>query len=319
MNKLKFNSHVVVLATLMIMAVAVPGLASCTGQTTYGPGNETYTTKIDSDSVGEVFGPVQYKIGDTYLGEKQYVEAIKAYTAAIRNGYTGTDIYVNRGTAYLALGLYSGAIADASISLDIDPSQVRAYELRGRARSLAGEYAAAVTDFTKAIEIAPGNKGDYLGRGVAYIGVAEYDYANTDFDKAIALDPKYPDAYYWRALVNEKYLPDYYSALNGYTKVIDLNGAHLYDAYNGRGETYFRLNEFDEAISDFSLLLEIDPDYWLAYYNRALCYTGVRQYQKAADDFKRYVALDVNNKYGEVQSADYLATYYKPFLEGYIR
>ena len=65
------------------------------------------------------------------------------------------------------------------------------------------------------------------------------------------------------------------------------------------------------------MLLEFDPGYWLAYYNRGLCYAGIKQYQKAVNDFQRYLSLDVNDKYGEVQSADYLATYYKPFLEGY--
>ncbi|MCX6007794.1 MAG: tetratricopeptide repeat protein, partial [Chloroflexi bacterium] len=316
MNKKAIGLRASVFA--LVIVVTATGLTSCQNQLVQnGSSSEVYTIRVDSDTVGVAYGPVQYDIGNTYLGEKQYAEAVKAYTSAIRNGYTDFNVYINRGTAYLELGLNSGAIADASTSLDMDITELKAYRLRGKAYFKSGKYSDAVADFSKAIELAPGNKEDYLGRGMALVQIAEYSRATEDFVKAISLDPKYPDAFYWRAFVSEKYKQDYVSALDDYTKVINLNGAYVYDAYNGRGETYIKLNEFGKAISDFSMLLEFDPDYWLAYYNRGLCYAGIKQYQKAVDDFKRYLALDVNNKYGEVQSADYLATYYKPFLEGY--
>jgi tetratricopeptide (TPR) repeat protein len=317
MNKQAIGLRALVFA--LVIVVTATGLTSCQNQLAQNDSSsEVYTIRVDSDTVGAAFGPVQYDIGNTYLGEKQYAEAIKAYTSAIRNGYKDINVYINRGTAYLELGLNSGAIADASTSLDMNITEPKAYRLRGKAYYKSGEYSNAVADFSKAIELAPGNKEDYLGRGIALVQIAEYSRAIEDFVKAISLDPKYPDAFYWRAFVNEKYRQDYVSALADYTKVINLNGAYVYDAYNGRGETYIKLNEFEKAISDFSVLLDFDPDYWLAYYNRGLCYAGIKQYQKAVNDFQRYLSLDVNNKYGEVQSADYLATYYKPFLEGYI-
>jgi tetratricopeptide (TPR) repeat protein len=304
----------------LVIAITTTGLISCRNQAVQnGSSSEVYTIQIDSDTTGAAYGPVQYGIGNTYLGEKQYAEAIKAYTSAIRNGYTDINVYINRGTAYLELGLNSGAIADASTSLDMNITDFRAYRLRGKAYFKSGKYSDAAADFTKAMQLVPGNKEDYLGRGMALAQIVEYNRAIDDFAEAISLDPKYPDAYYWRAFVNEKYGQDYVSALEDFTKVIDLNGAYVYDAYNGRGETYIKLNEFEKAISDFSLLLGLAPDYWLAYYNRGLCYAGVRQYQKAVDDFRRYLAVDMNDRYGKVKSADYLATYYKPFLEGYTR
>ncbi len=306
------------LVLVLVVVVTAMGFISCQKQVAQnGSPSEVYTIRVDSDTVGAAYGPVQYDIGNTYLGEKQYAEAIKAYTSAIRNGYKGLDVYLNRGTAYLELGLTSGAIADASTSLDMDNTALKAYRLRGKAYFESGKYSDSVADFSKAIELAPGSKEDYLGRGRALVQISEYSRAIDDLNKAISLDPKYPDAFYWRAFVDGKYRQDYASALADYTMVIDLNRAYVADAYNGRGETYIKLNEFEKAISDFCVLLELDHDYWLAYYNRGLCYAGVKQYQKAVNDFKSYLALDVNNKYGEVQSADYLATYYKPFLEGY--
>ena len=303
-----------------LILVAVLACISCASHPEQGEeGNVLYTIKVDSDTEGMAYGPVQFQIGNAYLGEHQYAEAVRAYTTAIKNGYTNIDVYINRGMSYLALEQYAGAIADAGVSLDMDTAAIKAYRLRGQAYLKTEKYPDAVADYSRAIGLDSANKEDYLGRGMAYTGISECDKANSDFDKALVLDPGYPDAYYWRAYLNSKCRQDYSSALNDYAKVIDLNGKYVYDAYNGCGETYYKLNDFDRAISNFSLLLGLKPDYWLAYYNRGLCYAGIRQYQKAVSDFKQYIALDTNNKYGQVQSADYLANCYKPFLEGNTR
>ncbi|RPJ62643.1 MAG: tetratricopeptide repeat protein [Dehalococcoidia bacterium] len=307
------------LLTTLIVIVAV-GCVSCAGRADQdGEGNVVYTIQVNSDTEGEAFGPVQFQFGNAYLSEHQYAEAVRAYTTAINNGYTDINVYINRGIAYMALEQYAGAISDANVSLDMNNAEIRAYRLRGQAYLKTGKYQDAVADFSSAIALDKSNKEDYLGRGMAYTGISEYDMAAHDFDQAILIDPGYPDAYYWRAHLNGKYRQDYSSALNDYAKVIDLNGKYVYDAYNGCGETYYKLNDFDRAISEFSVLLTLKPDYWLAYYNRGLCYAGTRQYQQAVSDFKQYLALDTNNKYGRVQSADYLVSSYKPFVEGNVR
>jgi tetratricopeptide (TPR) repeat protein len=306
----------------LIMALAfiaaLPVFQSClAGQQKEADGTSTYTMKVDSDSVGTQFGPVQFEIGNTYLGQKQYAEAVKAYTAAINNGYTKNEVYVNRGSAYLALGLFSGAIADASLSLDMSPSEAKAFEVRGKAYLESGEYRKAEEDFSKAINLAPGNKEDYYGRGMARINLTRCQEAISDFGTAIEINPKYSDAYFGRAQVNDRYTQDYDAALKDYTKVVDLKGAYAHDALNNRGMVYFKLNEYGEAISDYSQLLELAPDYWIAYYNRGTCYAAIKRYSNAVTDYKTYLQFDVSNKYEAVPSADYLVSYYKPFLEGY--
>jgi tetratricopeptide (TPR) repeat protein len=304
---------------VLIIFVAV-GCISCAGrQQQGGEDNVINTIKVDSDTEGAAFGPVQFQFGNAYLSEHKYAEAVRAYTTAIKNGYTDINVYINRGTAYMALEQYAGAISDANVSMDKNNTEIKVYGLRGQAYLESGRYSDAIADFSRAIDLDKLHKEDYLGRGMAYKGNSEYEMAARDFDQALLIDPEYPDAYYWRANLNGKYKRDYSSALSGYAKVIDLNGKYVYDAYNGCGETYYKLNDFERGISKFSILLILKPDYWLAYYNRGLCYAATRQYQKAVSDFKQYLALDTDNKYGQLQSADYLASSYKPFLEGIVR
>lgn len=311
---------VAMLLLVLAAATALPVFQSCSaGQEQEAGDFNTYTIRIDSDSVGRQYGPVQFEIGNTYLRQKQYAEAVKAYTTAINNGYTRNEAYVNRAGAYLSLGLYSGAIGDASLSLDMSPSDVKSLEVRGLAYLKSGEYRKAYEDLSNAIKLAPGNKEDYYQRGMTCIELARFDESMSDFNKAVEIDANYADAYFGRALVSDKYFQDYAAALKDYTKVVDLGGIGAIGALNNRGMVYFKLNEYNIAIMDLSQLLEKAPDYWLAYYNRGSCYAAIKQYQNAVNDYRTYLALDVNNKYGVVQSADFLASYYKPFLDGYTR
>jgi tetratricopeptide (TPR) repeat protein len=307
-----------VLLTLS-MAASLCVMAGCQSAPQSSGDENTYMIRADSDSVGEAFGPVQGQIGDTYLDQKQYAEAIKAYSAAINNGYKKADVYLNRGKAYLALGLYSGSVSDAEAAFAIDRSDLRAYRLRGKAYLESGEYQKAVEDFSSVIRLDPGNRDDYVERGIAEISLARYNAAFDDFSRAIQIAPEHSTAYLWRAMVSDRYRSDYDSALKDYTKVIDLNQDDAARAYDGRGTVYFELNEYEKAISDFSIALETDPNYWLSYYNRGKCYAAMRQYGNAVDNFKEYLRLDVRDKFRDRQSADYLVGYYGIFLEGYTR
>ncbi len=55
-------------------------------------------------------------------------------------------------------------------------------------------------------------------------------------------------------------------------------------AYLNRGVAYQRKSQYDQAISDYTKALEINPRYALAYYNRALAYENTGQYDKAWED-----------------------------------
>jgi tetratricopeptide (TPR) repeat protein len=50
------------------------------------------------------------------------------------------------------------------------------------------------------------------------------------------------------------------------------------------GVAYKSTGQYDQAISDYTKALEINPRYALAYYNRALAYENTGQYDKAWED-----------------------------------
>ncbi len=56
------------------------------------------------------------------------------------------------------------------------------------------------------------------------------------------------------------------------------------DDNNNRGNTHYGKGWYDQAISDFTKALEIEPEFVPVYYNRAVTYYCKREYDKAWED-----------------------------------
>jgi tetratricopeptide (TPR) repeat protein len=57
--------------------------------------------------------------------------------------------------------------------------------------------------------------------------------------------------------------------------------------YNNRGIAYAAKGQYDRAVSDFTMALEINPRDALAYYNRARAYYFKKQYYKSWRDISK--------------------------------
>jgi hypothetical protein len=63
-------------------------------------------------------------------------------------------------------------------------------------------------------------------------------------------------------------------------------------AYFNRGNTYLALENYEQAIVDFSKAIELNSDHFGAYYNRGLTYAAEGLYTQAIADFSRAIARD---------------------------
>jgi lipoprotein NlpI len=79
------------------------------------------------------------------------------------------------------------------------------------------------------------------------------------------------------------------AAVGNYTRAIALDPAYTY-AYFSRGVLRWReLGEYEAAIKDLSMVLELDSTWADALFNRALANKMNMQYKEAIDDFQRYL------------------------------
>jgi lipoprotein NlpI len=75
----------------------------------------------------------------------------------------------------------------------------------------------------------------------------------------------------------------YDQAISDFSKAIEIN-PQLAHAYNNRGWAYIKKWQYDQAISDFDKTIEIDPKFVEAYFYRAIAYFLVEEYDKSLLD-----------------------------------
>jgi tetratricopeptide (TPR) repeat protein len=113
--------------------------------------------------------------------------------------------HFERGKNFLAKGERINAIAAFTEAIKLNSNDAEAYFYRGRAKRNSEE---AIVDFTAAINLNPNHADAYYYRGLAYYGQIniysnskrKYEEAITDFTAAINLNPNYAAAYHHRGL-----------------------------------------------------------------------------------------------------------------------
>lgn len=135
------------------------------------------------------------------VDKKQYKDAIKEYSEAIRAQPDFADAYANRGWCYLQLDLYEKAIMDLSEAIRQKPDSPEFYLTRADAYFDLKQYESAISDYTEVIRLKPDYAEAYCGLGSAYLLLKHYERAITDFTEAIRLKPDFGTAYYRRGYV----------------------------------------------------------------------------------------------------------------------
>ena len=59
--------------------------------------------------------------------------------------------------------------------------------------------------------------------------------------------------------------------------------------------TYIKKGDLDSAISDFDQVIQINPDYAVAYFNRGQAYNKKDDWDRAISDFDRAIQINPNN------------------------
>ena len=67
--------------------------------------------------------------------------------------------------------------------------------------------------------------------------------------------------------------------------------------YYEQGDEHFKAGNLDQAITDYTRALEINPRYDVAYNNRGIAYRQKGQYDQAISDYNR--ALKINPRLAE--------------------
>lgn len=184
------------------------------------------------------------------------------------DSFPGSEVerYTATGLGKFSQGDFSGAVAEYSNAIKINPKRGGLYLQRGLAYLEQNNYQLALDDFNTAFENDKANKTAILVcRGRAFSGLKKYDLALADLNEAVSEDPKFVLAYISRA------------------------------------DNYLAGGEDDKALADLEQALSLDPKQPRAYFLRARYYKHQNKNEQALKDFNTAISLDssfLDKEYG---------------------
>src|SRR5215213_2772375 len=136
----------------------------------------------------------------------------------------------------------------------------------------------------EALRLNPQNADALALRSGLYRAEREYDLALDDLNEAIRLKPGYPIYYLFRSLVYEKknMLKEAIEDLS-----VSLKNDASHQSYAKRGSLYFKTNDYENALKDYTEAIRLKPDYENHYTMRAEVYRKLGKMTEAeADELK---------------------------------
>ncbi len=160
-----------------------------------------------------------------------------------------------------------------------------------------GNFQKAVDWFTMYIDQDALNAKIYKNRAVAYMGLQYYDSAINDLKKAIELDPEL-EGLHSNIGAAWHYKKEYRKAISHYDIEISKR-PKIYSTYFNRAISKTQLNDYQGALNDLSVVLELKPDnYWALAY-RGDIYGKLKKMKTAKSAYEKAIKLDPNNNYAK--------------------
>ena len=155
----------------------------------------------------------------------------------------------------------------------------------------------SIENYSKKIDEAADNANLYFGRGIDFMLIQDYASAIEDFDKVIAKDANFILAYFARALARSKQVEFNPEVQETRTRLVDLPtrmklplgkdiplvGAKV------TPEVSKKTLEYDVILKDYERVLNLDPDFIYAYYNRAEILSIQKDYRGAISDYSESI------------------------------
>lgn len=240
-----------------------------------------------------------------YTTARQHRGAMRAYTCLIEaSGDVKAEFYYNRAWSAYNLGEYAPAQSDLTQTLELDTQYVLAYNLRGLIHTQQGDMQGALQDFNRAIEIDPSTPFAHGNRASILYDMGQYEEALASYNIALEDTAQYDaddlySLYYNRGLTYEG-LEEYAEAVNDYTSALTYD-ANSTDLYTQRGISYSFLGDEQAALADFEQAVELSPEDPMVVRNRGFMYFNLGEYDKALADYNR--TIELNPEYVEAYNS----------------
>lgn len=236
--------------------------------------------------------------GNKAFVEKNFKDAVKWYTEAIKYDSTDHTFFSNRAAAYLGMNDYQNALKDADQSITIKNDWSKGWYRRGQAQQALNMLEEALFSLEKASKFDPAN--DDIKNKVWEVKGKVNDEKRKP--KKVDKDGKPLSAAMLMKEEGNVHFREsrYEKALEAYTKALDLTSTpeEKETLLVNRAAVYSTntMQNYDHAIVDCTNALEINPHNLKALLRRGLAYEAIEKYKLSLQDMKTVIKADPQNK-----------------------
>jgi tetratricopeptide (TPR) repeat protein len=151
-----------------------------------------------------------------------------------------------------------------------------------------GSYSEAISQFSRAIEIDPYLAVAVTHRGHVYYELGDYGAAFEDYNIALSIDPFCADCRRFRGLYFSDIDANYLDAISDFTIGLEAN-PNDFALYTNRGISYFRSGQSGAAIDDLEKAIELDPTHEHAYFTLGSSYADLGEYELALQSYTEVI------------------------------
>ncbi len=180
-----------------------------------------------------------------------------------------------------------------SVASTVSPTKISEMMTKAVTAYKDKNYVETIRITSEVIKLKPDHEPAYFYRGASYLDSKQYALAVADYTKAIAFstqDDVKAENTYNRCQANNA-LKNTTAALTDCSSAIVLNPQYFL-AYFERGNIYYNSGKTALALKDYSKVIELKPDYALAYTYRADCYDKLGQKDLANQDRETAKSLE---------------------------
>ncbi len=228
--------------------------------------------------------------GEELLNKKLYSKAANAYHSYIQKHEKDYKGYQGRSKAYLGLFRFRESVDDLTKAINLNPKVPDLYAERANAWIRWGEFEKAIRDLGAALKNGAKDKRDiYIARAHSYRMISLDKDAVNDLTEALKIKED-PETYLTRADENFK-TRAYKEAGEDYSKALNGASADRFAILIQRGACYEKTKRVQDAIADYTTMIEMKPDHYRGYRLRASALLDQGDPKKALEDINKSMKL----------------------------
>lgn len=260
-----------------------------------------------------------------YLATKQFEAAHDDLDRAQELESTSHEAFLIRAQVFLEQEQFDQALTECEKAVRLDNQTAATFAVMAETYQKLCDYSRAIEEYSRSIELADTNelKAHYLyHRGVAFYETENFENAYRDFKKSCALRPNHSGGWIWKAATCSK-IEKWSDAILGLQQAISVRpsasgqyqalgkpvaeravtyfdhlqqrGHKTLDIPRQRGLAYQFLGRSAEAIRDYSVVLEQEPNDFETLVRRGRAYAKAGRHEEAIGDFTRAIRKDASN------------------------